>query len=91
MGAMRKEEADPQNPPLEDLQGQVYQHELGDPYMENKIEEQLNHGEEAAETEGMPPHRVIGIEETEHRMEYQQQRAKSRLPAHITLPKRDVA
>lgn len=86
MGEMRKEKADPKDPPLEDLQGQVYQHELGDPDMEDKIEELLNHGEQSDETEGMPPHRVIGIEETEHRMEYQQQRAKSKLPAHIKLP-----
>src|SRR5215467_14084954 len=28
---MKKSKADPSKPPIEDLQGQVYQHELGDP------------------------------------------------------------
>jgi nucleotide-binding universal stress UspA family protein len=39
---MKKSKADPSNPPLEDLQGQVYQHELGDPDVEEQIDRKLD-------------------------------------------------
>jgi nucleotide-binding universal stress UspA family protein len=38
---MKKSKADPQHPPIEDLQGQVYQHELGDPDRAEQIEHSL--------------------------------------------------
>jgi hypothetical protein len=39
---MKKNKADPQNPPLEDLQGHTYQHELGDPDRARDLERGLN-------------------------------------------------
>jgi len=38
---MKKSKADPLKPPIEDLQGQVYQHELGDPDRAEQIERRL--------------------------------------------------
>ena len=38
---MNKSKADPRKPPIEDLQGQVYQHELGDPDVEEQIDRKL--------------------------------------------------
>jgi hypothetical protein len=38
---MKKSKADPRNPPIEDLQGQVYQHELGDPDRAEQIDRVL--------------------------------------------------
>jgi nucleotide-binding universal stress UspA family protein len=38
---MNKSKANPRNPPIEDLQGQVYQHELGDPDVEEQIDRKL--------------------------------------------------
>jgi len=38
---MNKSKADPSKPPIEDLQGQVYQHELGDPDVEEQIDRKL--------------------------------------------------
>jgi hypothetical protein len=35
---MKKSKADPRNPPIEDLEGQVYQHELGDPDRAEQID-----------------------------------------------------
>jgi nucleotide-binding universal stress UspA family protein len=46
---MRKSKADPRNPPIEDLQGQVYQHELGDPDRAEQIDRIL--GEEGREAD----------------------------------------
>ncbi|HEY2384720.1 MAG TPA: hypothetical protein VGK48_26385 [Terriglobia bacterium] len=34
---MKKEKVDPKHPPLKDLQGHTYQHELGDPDAAEKI------------------------------------------------------
>jgi nucleotide-binding universal stress UspA family protein len=39
---MKKSEADPRKPPIEDLQGQVYQHELGDPDRAEQIDHVLD-------------------------------------------------
>ncbi len=83
---MDKRKVDPRNPPLKDLQGHTYQHELGDPDVQDKIEQVLNKGKKSkrmpAKSKTMP------IEQTEHRVEYQQQRAKANLPARVKLPKR---
>jgi nucleotide-binding universal stress UspA family protein len=38
---MNKSKANPRKPPIEDLQGQVYQHELGDPDVEEQIDRRL--------------------------------------------------
>src|SRR5215467_3409408 len=38
---MNKSRANPRKPPIEDLQGQVYQHELGDPDVEEQIDRKL--------------------------------------------------
>jgi hypothetical protein len=35
---MEKKKANPQKPPIEDMQGHVYQHELGDPDRVRQIE-----------------------------------------------------
>jgi len=45
---MKKSKADPRNPPIEDLQGQVYQHELGDPDRAEQIERVLEEWERKA-------------------------------------------
>ena len=39
---MNKSRANPRKPPIEDLQGQVYQHELGDPDVEEQIDRKLD-------------------------------------------------
>jgi nucleotide-binding universal stress UspA family protein len=39
---MKKSKADPLKPPIEDLQGQVYQHELGDPDRAKQIDHLLD-------------------------------------------------
>jgi hypothetical protein len=38
---MKKSKADPRKPPIEDLQGHVYQHELGDPDRAAQIDRML--------------------------------------------------
>jgi hypothetical protein len=38
---MEKKKADPRKPPIEDMQGHVYQHELGDPDRVAQIERSL--------------------------------------------------
>jgi nucleotide-binding universal stress UspA family protein len=45
---MKKSKADPRNPPIEDLQGQVYQHELGDPDRAEQIDRVLEEWERKA-------------------------------------------
>jgi hypothetical protein len=45
---MKKSKADPRNPPIEDLQGQVYQHELGDPDRAEQIDSVLEKWERKA-------------------------------------------
>jgi nucleotide-binding universal stress UspA family protein len=45
---MRKNKADPRKPPIEDLQGQVYQHELGDPDRAAQIDRVLEEWERKA-------------------------------------------
>ena len=42
---MKKSKADPRKPPIEDLQGQVYQHELGDPDRSAQIDRILEEWE----------------------------------------------
>lgn len=39
---MDKRKVDPRKPPLQDLQGHTYQHEIGDPDVQDKIEDLLN-------------------------------------------------
>jgi hypothetical protein len=47
---MKKSKADPLKPPIEDLQGQVYQHELGDPDLAEQIDRRLEEwGRKASE------------------------------------------
>jgi nucleoside-diphosphate-sugar epimerase len=43
---MEKKKADPKKPPIEDLQGHVYQHELGDPERSQQIEKSLEKHEQ---------------------------------------------
>jgi hypothetical protein len=38
---MEKKKADPRKPPIEDMQGHIYQHELGDPDRVAQIERSL--------------------------------------------------
>ena len=45
---MKKSNADPRKPPIEDLQGQVYQHELGDPDRSAQIDRILEEWERKA-------------------------------------------
>jgi nucleotide-binding universal stress UspA family protein len=45
---MKKSKADPRKPPIEDLQGQVYQHELGDPDRSAQIDRILKEWERKA-------------------------------------------
>lgn len=53
---MNKSKADPHQPPIEDLQGQVYQHELGDPDRAEQIDRILDEwGRKASEKR--PPRR----------------------------------
>src|SRR5215472_15560799 len=42
---MKESKADPRKPPIEDLQGQVYQHELGDPDRSAQIDRILEEWE----------------------------------------------
>src|SRR5690242_8713433 len=46
--SMKKSKADPRKPPIEDLQGQVYQHELGDPDRSAQIDRILEEWERKA-------------------------------------------
>jgi nucleotide-binding universal stress UspA family protein len=52
---MKKSKANPLNPPLEDLQGQVYQHELGDPDIEEQIDRKLDEWGRRASKKKHPP------------------------------------
>jgi hypothetical protein len=83
---MNKGKVDPQKPPIEDVQGHSYQHEIGDPDVQKKIEAVLNKGGSARR---LPErNKTTPIEQSEHAVQYQQQRAKKGLPAAVKRPHR---
>ena len=82
---MNKGKVNPRKPPLKDLQGHTYQHEIGDPDVQKKIEDVLNNGKPALRPNAR--NKTTPIEQTEHGVQYQQQRANKGLPARVQLPK----
>jgi hypothetical protein len=83
---MKKEKADPQHPPLKDLQGHSYQHELGDPDAAQHLDDVDGRGdaEHGANEDG----KNAPEQEGPHRMEHQQHKAKAGKSANVKLPKK---
>jgi hypothetical protein len=80
---MNKEKVRPRKPPLKDLQGHTYQHEVGDPDWAAAATRKLG-----LKSDRKPERVGAGDRpETQHDLADQKDRAKAGEPAHIKLPR----